>query len=109
MFWFWQEWGPGDRFSRQPGIFTYLRLDVLLHDRTTLYCIISNMKIIVQFHIFRPKFKHQNNLFVHRLRTTTVKLNSVSQKQFLVSTVVLMTGIALSIFSCETKVKFYDC
>jgi hypothetical protein len=65
---------------------TFLRPYVLLHDRTTLYCIISNMKMIVQFHIFRPKFSHKNSLFVHKLRTTIVKLNSVSQKQFLVST-----------------------
>jgi hypothetical protein len=63
-----------------------LRPYVLLHDRTTISCIISNMKMIVQFHIFRPKFSHQKSLFVNKLRTTIVKLNSVLRKQFLVST-----------------------
>ena len=71
-------------------LYQFLRFSVLIHDRTTLYCIISNMKMIVQFHIFRPKFSHQNRLIVHELRTTTVKLNIVSQKQFLASTVVLV-------------------
>ena len=74
---------------------TTCALAILSYDLTTLYCIISNMKMIVQFHIFRPKFSHQNSLFVHKLRTTIVKLNSVSQKQFLVSTVVLMTALPL--------------
>jgi hypothetical protein len=74
------------------------------------------MKMIVQFHIFRPKFSRQNSLFVHKLRTTTVKLNSVSQKQFLVSTVVLMTApplpfssLGVSTLHCTVYLLYNGC